>query len=304
MGPAHSVLQDDPARVPVTVSVPDERRTFTVVVVDVPVRRFTPLQAGTIARVDAWTPAGSAAAAATSTATRSAATRAAGSGVRVAGRPPLWARTDADGTGSSIDAAKRGRSRDSCPRPNRATPDPTRKDYAGRTRSWGGASGDRPPVPGPGGRSRVAPPGPATRHPAPGGPIRGGRTTPALDRTDGDAAQYGSPVDRRRWLVLSAVSVGTFMATLDGSIVNIALPSIRQAFGIDLATVEWVVVAYLLVVGSLLLPFGRLGEVLSFRRVYLAGFAVFTVGQRPLRRGARARRARSRPGPSRASGRR
>jgi EmrB/QacA subfamily drug resistance transporter len=83
-------------------------------------------------------------------------------------------------------------------------------------------------------------------------------------------------VDRRRWLVLSAVSVGTFMATLDGSIVNIALPSIGQAFGIDLATVEWVVVAYLLVVGSLLLPFGRLGEVLSYRRVYLAGFAVFT----------------------------
>ena len=83
-------------------------------------------------------------------------------------------------------------------------------------------------------------------------------------------------MDRHRWLVLSAVSVGTFMATLDGSIVNIALPSIGRAFGIDLATVQWVVVAYLLVVGSLLLPFGRLGEVLSFRRVYLAGFAVFT----------------------------
>ena len=84
-------------------------------------------------------------------------------------------------------------------------------------------------------------------------------------------------MDRRRWLVLSAVSVGTFMATLDGSIVNIALPSIGEAFGIDLGTVEWVVVAYLLVIGSLLLPFGRLGEVLSFRRVYLAGFAIFTV---------------------------
>lgn len=80
----------------------------------------------------------------------------------------------------------------------------------------------------------------------------------------------------RRWLVLSAVSIGTFMATLDGSIVNIALPSIGRAFGVGLATVEWVVVAYLLVIGSLLLPFGRLGEVISFRRVYLAGFAVFT----------------------------
>ncbi len=67
------------------------------------------------------------------------------------------------------------------------------------------------------------------------------------------------------------------MATLDGSIVNISLPSIRAAFGIDLPAVEWVVVAYLLVVGSTLLPFGRLGEVLGFRRVYLSGFALFTV---------------------------
>ena len=67
------------------------------------------------------------------------------------------------------------------------------------------------------------------------------------------------------------------MATLDGSIVNISLPRIQQAFGVDLPTIEWVVVGYLLVVGAVLLPFGRLGEVLTFKRVYLAGFAVFTV---------------------------
>ena len=84
-------------------------------------------------------------------------------------------------------------------------------------------------------------------------------------------------MDRRRWLILSAVSVGTFMATLDGSIVNISLPKIQQAFGVDLATVEWIVVGYLLVIGAVLLPLGRLGEVLTFKRVYLAGFAVFTV---------------------------
>jgi EmrB/QacA subfamily drug resistance transporter len=83
-------------------------------------------------------------------------------------------------------------------------------------------------------------------------------------------------VDRHRWLVLSAVSVGTFMATLDGGIVNISLPRIAEAFAIDLATVEWVVIAYLLIIGSLLLPIGRLGEILTFRRVYLAGFALFT----------------------------
>ncbi len=81
----------------------------------------------------------------------------------------------------------------------------------------------------------------------------------------------------RKWLILTAVSLGSLMSTLDGSIVNIALPAIQTDFTIDLTTVEWVVVAYLLVVGSLLLPFGRLGEVLTFKRVYMAGFAIFTL---------------------------
>ena len=81
----------------------------------------------------------------------------------------------------------------------------------------------------------------------------------------------------RKWLILTAVSLGSLMSTLDGSIVNIALPAIETDFAIDLTTVEWVVVAYLLVVGSLLLPFGRLGEVLTFKRVYLVGFAIFTL---------------------------
>ncbi|MFI5040434.1 MAG: MFS transporter [Acidimicrobiales bacterium] len=81
----------------------------------------------------------------------------------------------------------------------------------------------------------------------------------------------------RKWLILTSVSLGSLMATLDGSIVNIALPAIQNDFGIDLTTVEWVVVAYLLVIGCLLLSVGRLGEVLTFKRVYLVGFAVFTL---------------------------
>jgi EmrB/QacA subfamily drug resistance transporter len=83
-------------------------------------------------------------------------------------------------------------------------------------------------------------------------------------------------VERHKWLVLSSVSVGTFMATLDGGIVNVSLPQIAEAFAIDIATVEWVVIAYLLTIGSLILPIGRAGEILTFRRVYLAGFALFT----------------------------
>jgi len=81
----------------------------------------------------------------------------------------------------------------------------------------------------------------------------------------------------RKWLILTSVSLGSLMSTLDGSIVNIALPAIQADFRIDLTTVEWVVVAYLLVIGSLLLTFGRLGEVLTFKQVYIGGFAIFTV---------------------------
>ncbi len=82
---------------------------------------------------------------------------------------------------------------------------------------------------------------------------------------------------QRKWLILSSVSLGSLMATLDGSIINVALPVIQDDFAVDLTTVEWVVVAYLLVIGSLLLPVGRLGEVLTFKRVYLVGFTIFTL---------------------------
>jgi len=80
----------------------------------------------------------------------------------------------------------------------------------------------------------------------------------------------------RKWLTLLVVSVGTFMATLDSSIVNISLPSITQALNTDLPTVQWVVTAYLLTITSLLLSFGRLGDILGRKPVYTAGFVVFT----------------------------
>ena len=79
----------------------------------------------------------------------------------------------------------------------------------------------------------------------------------------------------RKWLVLAAVGVGTFMSALDGSVVNTTLPLIRRAFGSDVATVEWVVTVYLLVVSGLLLSFGRLGDLRGHKVMYVAGFAVF-----------------------------
>ncbi|HEX7587660.1 MAG TPA: MFS transporter, partial [Anaerolineae bacterium] len=64
----------------------------------------------------------------------------------------------------------------------------------------------------------------------------------------------------RKWLVLLAVGIGTFMSALDTSVVNIVLPVVNREFGSDVATSEWVVTIYLLVVSGLLLSFGRLGD--------------------------------------------
>ena len=67
------------------------------------------------------------------------------------------------------------------------------------------------------------------------------------------------------------------MATLDGSIVNISLPTIAQDFGVGVSDIEWVVVSYLLTIGTLLLAFGRLGDILEYKKVYIGEFVLFTV---------------------------
>lgn len=84
--------------------------------------------------------------------------------------------------------------------------------------------------------------------------------------------------DARKWWVLVAVGVGSAMASLDSSIVNTILPILSQAFGTDVATIEWVVTTYLLVVSSLLLSFGRLGDLRGHKAVYVSGFGIFVLG--------------------------
>jgi EmrB/QacA subfamily drug resistance transporter len=82
----------------------------------------------------------------------------------------------------------------------------------------------------------------------------------------------------RKWRVLLAVGIGTFMSALDGSVVNIILPVVSRAFHSDIATIEWVVTIYLLVVSGLLLSFGRLGDLYGHKPVYVSGFVVFVLG--------------------------
>ncbi len=81
-----------------------------------------------------------------------------------------------------------------------------------------------------------------------------------------------------RWYVVAAVSIGTFMATLDSNIVNVAMPTIASQFQTNLSMLQWVVTAYLLTISSLLPVFGRLADMLGRKMVYSLGFIVFTIG--------------------------
>lgn len=81
-----------------------------------------------------------------------------------------------------------------------------------------------------------------------------------------------------RWGVFSLVGIAVFMSSLDGSIVNIALPVIMKDLKVPLTTIEWVPLIYLLTISSLLLSFGRLSDIKGRRWVYCRGFVIFAGG--------------------------
>jgi EmrB/QacA subfamily drug resistance transporter len=81
----------------------------------------------------------------------------------------------------------------------------------------------------------------------------------------------------RRWLVLVVVAIAQLMVVLDATIVNIALPSAQRALGFANSDRQWVVTAYALAFGSLLLVGGRLGDMFSRKRVFITGLVGFAV---------------------------
>jgi EmrB/QacA subfamily drug resistance transporter len=91
-----------------------------------------------------------------------------------------------------------------------------------------------------------------------------------------------SPVDtqvmssRSRWLALGVLCLGNLMIVLDTTIVNVALPSIREDLGFSASSLAWVVNAYLLTFGGFLLLGGRLGDLYGHRRLFVGGIAAFT----------------------------
>ena len=81
----------------------------------------------------------------------------------------------------------------------------------------------------------------------------------------------------KRWLALAALAVAQFMVFLDETVVNVALPSIKNDLGFTQATLAWVVSAYIVVFGGLVLLGGRVADLFGRRRMFLIGTAVFGV---------------------------
>lgn len=94
-----------------------------------------------------------------------------------------------------------------------------------------------------------------------------------------DTSKFQTKVDyTRKWYVMAAVAMGIFLATIDSSIVNIALPTLVRELNTDFATIQWVVLVYLLTIATLILSFGKLGDIIGKKTVYATGFVVFTLG--------------------------
>jgi EmrB/QacA subfamily drug resistance transporter len=91
-----------------------------------------------------------------------------------------------------------------------------------------------------------------------------------------DALPTSSP-DRSRWLALVVLCAGMLMIILDGTIVNVALPTIQDDLGFSQSNLAWVVNAYLIPFGGVLLLAGRLGDLIGRRRMFLAGLTLFTL---------------------------
>src|SRR5918992_5758739 len=82
--------------------------------------------------------------------------------------------------------------------------------------------------------------------------------------------------DARRWLALVVLCVGMLMIVLDVTVVNVALPSIQSDLAFSQSSLAWVVNAYLIAFGGLLLLAGRFGDIIGRRKMFLIGLTVFT----------------------------
>lgn len=84
--------------------------------------------------------------------------------------------------------------------------------------------------------------------------------------------------DNNKWKVMFTVATGVFLATIDGSIINVALPTLIRELNTTFSMVQWVVLSYLLTIVSLTLSIGRLADIIGKKYLYLSGYIIFTIG--------------------------
>ncbi|WP_051809807.1 MFS transporter [Streptomyces sp. NRRL S-378] len=101
------------------------------------------------------------------------------------------------------------------------------------------------------------------------GPVREERNDVAHDAPS-------SPPDRRRWLALAIVMTAAFMDLVDVTIVNIAIPTLRQDFGASTSAIQWITAGYALAFAAGLITGGRLGDIYGRKRLFLIGISGFT----------------------------
>ena len=94
---------------------------------------------------------------------------------------------------------------------------------------------------------------------------------PALSRNISKSRHY-------KWWVFLALAIGTFTSVADFGSLNVTMPTIAEHFGTDLPTTQWVLIGYALAISALLLPMGRLSDIVGRKRVYIGGFVIFVVG--------------------------
>jgi EmrB/QacA subfamily drug resistance transporter len=84
--------------------------------------------------------------------------------------------------------------------------------------------------------------------------------------------------NKNKWVILFTVLMVTFMATLDGSIVNVALPVMTNALNVTSSSIQLVVTSYLIIISATILVFGRLGDMIGKSKVFMFGIGLFTLG--------------------------
>ena len=87
-----------------------------------------------------------------------------------------------------------------------------------------------------------------------------------------------SEINKKKWLILITVVSATFMSTLDGSIVNVALPDMASKLNVEMSGITWVVTSFLITVAATILIFGRLGDMIGKTKVFKFGVVLFTIG--------------------------